>query len=428
MDLNRRESHASWSRRRLLRSGLKAGAAGLAGWSALSGWGKLGAEDAGLPNDIPHDIAAVPDRSSKAPADPVAISRCIAYDLPSVQSSLARALDLIGGIDKLVKGKTVAVKLNITGNGRQKMCGLPSERTYQTHPVMVEALCGLLARAGARRIKLLESYYENRKPEEILGRHRWNVERIVEASGGIAVFADTRNIGEFKDYAALKVPYGGYVFPEYMLNRHYVETDVLVSIAKLKNHITAGITCSVKNLFGIAPTSLYGGDAPNERTTQNRGAILHDGSRAVPSGVPRENYTDTPRVGYYRVPRVTADLFSLRPIDLAIVDGVESVFGGEGPWCPPPLRATKPSVIIAGRNAVTTDAVCSGVMGYDPQARYGEHPLPGENHLNLLARAGFGSNDLGKIEVRGLSLKDALHEYEPGQKKPGWVRKNLMNG
>ncbi len=428
MAMIRPESHASWSRRRFLHSGLRAGAAGLTGWSALAGWGRLTAGEEGPSSEIPRDIAAVPDRTSRAPADPVAITRCLTYDLPAVQKSLAETFDRIGGIEKLVRGKTIAVKLNITGNGRQKMCGLPSERTYQTHPVMVEALCGLLAQAGARRIKLLESYYENRKPEEILSRHGWSVEKIVQASGGTAAFADTRNIGEFKEYATLKVPYGGYVFPQYMLNRHYTEADVLVSIAKLKNHITAGITCSVKNLFGIAPTSLYGGDAPNERTTQNRGAILHDGSRAVPSGVPVERYADTPRVGYYRVPRVTADLFSLRPIDLAVVDGVESVFGGEGPWCPPPLRATKPGVIIAGRNGVTTDAVCVGVMGYDPQAGYGEHPLPGENHLNLLARAGFGSNDLGKIEVRGVTLKDALHEYEPGRKKPGWVRKNLLEG
>jgi len=65
-----------------------------------------------------------------------------------------------------------------------------------------------------------------------------------------------------------------------------------------------------------------------------------------------------------------------------------------------------------------------GVMGYDPQSGYQERPFPGENHLNLLARAGLGTNDLGKIEVRGLALKEALHEYEPGG-KPGWVRRHL---
>jgi uncharacterized protein (DUF362 family) len=383
------------------------------------GWLRAGDEP-----PLPKDILSVPDRSAAAPAAPVGIVRCPTYEMDALKKALSEAMDLTGGLGKLVGGKTVTVKLNTTGNGRQKMCGLPSERTYQVHPRMVEVLCGLFHQAGAKRIVLVESFYENRKPEEILARQGWDVERITAASDGTAVFADTRNRGEFKDYAVLKVPYGGYVFGQYHLNRHYLDTDVFVSLAKLKNHITAGITCSVKNLFGIAPTSLYGNDSPNERTTENRGAILHDGKRAVPAGVDAERYTDTPRVGYYRVPRVTADLFSIRPVDLAIVDGIESVFGGEGPWCPPPLRATKPGVIIAGRNAVTVDAVSVGVMGYDPQAAYQVRPFPGENHLNLLARAGLGTNDLGKIEVRGLALKEALHEYEPGG-KPGWVRRHL---
>lgn len=408
-------------RREFLRRGLS-GAAGLAVLHGLGSRARGGAEAPALP----RDILAVPDRSAKAPAEPVAISRCADYELETLRKALAEVLDLTGGIERLVKGKTVTVKLNTTGHGRQKMCGLPSERTYQVHPHLVEALCGLLERAGATRIVLVESFYEEKKPEEILARQGWKIDRIRAASGGAALFADTRNRGEFKDYAARKVPYGGYVFPQYLLNRHYVDTDVFVSLSKLKNHVTAGITCSVKNLFGIAPTSLYGNDAPNERSIENRGAVLHDGKRSVPAGVPGELYTETPRAGYYRVPRVTADLFAVRPVDLAIVDGVESVFGGEGPWCPLPHRPTRPGLLIAGRNAVTTDAVCVGVMGYDPQVGYGEHPFQGENHLNLLARAGLGTNDLARIEVRGLSLVDALHEYEPGQKKPGWVRRNLL--
>jgi uncharacterized protein (DUF362 family) len=412
------------SRREFLRRGI----AGAAGAYGLHGLGLPRLRAAEEPSGPPRDILAVQDRSAAAPTSPVAIARLRSYDLEPLSAAFKEAIGLVGDLKGLVSGKTVTVKLNTTGNGRQKMCGLASERTYQVHPQMVEVLCGLLDRAGAKRIVLVESFYENRAPEEILARQGWKIDRILAAAPGKVTFADTRNQGGFKDYAPVKVPYGGYVFPKYLLNRHYADTDVFISLAKLKNHITAGVTCSVKNLFGLAPTALYGNDAPNERTTENRGAILHDGKKAVPDGVPGELYTDTPRLGPYRVPRVTADLFSARPIDLAIVDGVESVFGGEGPWCPPPLRATKPGVLIAGRNAVTTDAVCTGVMGYDPQAGYGERPFPGENHLNLLARAGLGTNDLGRIEVRGLSLKEALHEYEPGLAKPGWVRRQLGKG
>lgn len=41
------------------------------------------------------------------------------------------------------------------------------------------------------------------------------------------------------------------------LNQAYEDTDVMVSLAKMKNHLTAGVTLSMKNLFGITPNSLY---------------------------------------------------------------------------------------------------------------------------------------------------------------------------
>jgi hypothetical protein len=182
----------------------------------------------------------------------------------------------------------------------------------------------------------------------------------------------------------------------------------------------------------MAPTSLYGNDAPNENTVENRGDNLHHGTRTAPAGVTAERYSSSegrgawdvaPKetVSYYRVPRVTADLYGARPVDLAIVEGVESCKGGEGPWCPA-TRPVAPGVILAGRNAVTVDAIATAVMGYDPLARAGEKPWYGDNHLELLARAGLGTNDPGRIEVAGLPLKEALFEYEPGLN--GWIRRH----
>ncbi len=51
------------------------------------------------------------------------------------------------------------------------------------------------------------------------------------------------------------------------------------------------------------------------------------------------------------------------------------------------------------------------VMGYDPQAPAGIRPFPGENHLALAAAKGAGTNDLKRIEVRGLSIEEARHPY-----------------
>jgi uncharacterized protein (DUF362 family) len=355
--------------------------------------------------------------------------RCRTYDVEPLSKALAQALDLVGGIERLVRGKSVAVKLNLTGSavGKLQMAGLPASRTFHIHPNVAEALCGLLARAGAKRIVLLESFYANVSAEEMLWSQDWPLERVRSAAGGKVSFKDTHAQGEFVNYGSVKVPFGGYVFSEYLLNRHYVDTDVFISVAKMKHHGCAGITGAVKNLFGITPTSLYGGDAPNERTTTNREAVLHSGKRKVPAGVPAEKYEDTPREPFYRVPRVTADVMGIRPVDLSIIDAVETVAGGEGNWSPKPHRPLQPGLLLVGRNAVTTDSVMCGAMGYDPQSPYGEKPFPGENHLMLLARAGVGSNDLGKIEVRGVGLKEALVEFDPAWKK-GWVRRHLLQG
>ena len=40
----------------------------------------------------------------------------------------------------------------------------------------------------------------------------------------------------------------------------------------------------------------------------------------------------SPRHEGYRIPRVVVDICAARPIDLAIIDGIESMGGTEGPW------------------------------------------------------------------------------------------------
>ena len=419
------DGHPSFpDRREFLRRGF-AGGIGL----GLSTLGLRLAPAVDEASRIPADILAIPDRSAAAPADPVGIVRCRTYDLEPLAKALGQTLDLVGGIEKLVRGKSVAVKVNLTGTatGKMQMAGLPAARTFHVHPHLVEALCGLLSRAGAKRIVLLESFYANVSAEEMLVGQEWPVERVRGAGDGKVKFADTKARGEFPDYAPVKVAFGGYVFPAYLLNRHYVDTDVFISVAKMKQHGCAGITGAVKNLFGITPTALYGADAPNELTTSNREAVLHSGKRKVPAGVPAEKYGDTPREPFYRVPRVTSDMMGIRPVDLSIIDAVETVVGGEGNWSPKPHRPLQPGLLLAGRNAVTTDSVMCAAMGYDPQAPYGEKPFPGENHLQLLARAGVGANDPGKIEVRGVGLREALCEFDPTWKK-GWVRRRLLEG
>ena len=370
-------------------------------------------------------VSAAPDSSRSAPSSPVAIQRCRSYEPKLLTARLTTALDLIGGINDLVRGKTVTVKLNLTGGPRLKLGGLPAHRTYHVHPEFVACTCAALADAGAKRIVLVESGYSRQPLETVMAAASWDIDRINAAGGGKVTWEDTRNQGLFRSYSRLTVPWGGYLYPAFDLNARYEKTDVFVSLAKLKDHANAGVTMSVKNLFGIAPTSIYGdnydgaGSATvDEQCVTARGDTFHKGRRHPPSGAPQERDPDSNRHWSHRVPRVTADLFGARPVQLCLVDGIETNRGGEGPW----IQGTapiKPNLLLAGLNGVCTDAICTSAMGYDPTAGHGEFPFMGDNHLALLAQQGIGTNDPQQIEVRGMPLQEAVHEFNPKRLRVG---------
>ena len=388
------------SRRKLLLHGL-----GTAGLLCSGGVPSVGRADEPQPG---HPL---PDRSEQAPSLPVAIQRCRSYEPKLLRERLDTALELIGGIGKLVNGKTVTIKLNLTG-GPGELGGLPAYRTYHVHPNMVAALCAAVHEAGARRIVIVESQYSTKSPEEVLTGGGWDVKDVCSAGGNKVTFEDTRNRGSWPTYSRLEVPWGGFIFPAFDVNQQYEKTDVFISLAKMKDHANAGITLAVKNQFGMAPTSLYGSDAPNEQSTSARGAIFHQGSKAVPSGVPAELDHGIRKHWAYRVPRITADLMGARPVDLAVVDGIESNRGGEGWWIKG-VQPNRPELLLVGRNAVCTDAVGAAAMGYDPTAEHMKFPFPGENHLALLSSVGVGTNDVQKIEVLGLPLDEAVYKFNP---------------
>ncbi|MDQ2713129.1 MAG: DUF362 domain-containing protein [Acidobacteriota bacterium] len=347
-----------------------------------------------------------------APASTVAIVRC--RDYANFQTQLSSAFDQIGGIGKLVRGKTVAIKVNLTGNPSN--FPLTPDLPYRTDGQTVANVVALLAKAGAKRVRIIESFFPASQDLGLWARYGIDVNAI-DNLGTRVEWSNVQNLGNYKQYVRLKVPWGGYMYPAYYLNPAYTECDTYVSFAKLKNHWIAGVTMSLKNNFGNTPCSLYGSDcgpSGNEHPTKERGDVLHTGTTKAPSGVDAELHPDTPRDPGYRVPRILTDQVGIRPIDLAIVDGVETVRGGEGPWLKG-LEKMTPGVIIAGRNPVCVDTVGMAVMSYDPKADRGSSCfIRGDNSLKLAEAVGIGTTDLNRIEVAGLSIKDALLDFGPG--------------
>ncbi len=351
--------------------------------------------------------------AAAAPVSPVAIARCRAYG-QEFETALDRTFDQIGGLGAVVKGKTVALKLNLTGN----ITRFPErpDLPYRTRPDTVLAVAHLLCRAGARRIRILEAFFPAGQDLALWARYGLDVNAISNV-GCKVEWENTQNLGYGTKYSRLKVPWGGYVFPAYDLNHSFEDCDVFASLSKLKNHWITGVTMSLKNSFGNTPCSLYGGDCGtdgNENPRQERGPVCHNGARTPPRGVPQEVQPDSPRDAGYRVPRIVTDLAGARPIDLCIVDGIESIRGGEGAWNPG-VQIIKPGLLLAGRNPVCVDTVCTAVMGYDPKAARGTKPfLRGDNTLALAEAVGIGSADLSRIEVAGAKIQDVVFDYGPG--------------
>ena len=341
----------------------------------------------------------------------VAITACRSYG-SEVRAALARNFDLLGGIGPLVKNKTVTVKINLTGTNFSQFLNRPVGETFMTHEATVAALGTLLFEAGAKRVRLVESTQSKAKLESTLALADWDV-KALEALGKVE-FENTRNLGNGKSYAHRRVPFGGHMFSEFNFNHAYDETDVMISLAKLKNHITAGVTLSMKNLFGITPNSLYGDQAGNEDATAGRGPLHNPrGFEQIKLPGLKAGITETDPT--WRVPRIVADVCAARPIDLAIIDGITSMSGGEGPWCGEAgeLKFTSPGVLIVGLNPVSTDAVGTAVMGYDnPRALRGTKPFHFcDNHLVLAEEAGLGTADLSQIDVRGLTIAKAKYNF-----------------
>jgi uncharacterized protein (DUF362 family) len=289
--------------------------------------------------------------------------------------------------------------------------------THYTHPKVVGAAIYLLGRAGARRLRLVESAWGTAGPlEDAILDSGWNIRALQSAAAGLE-FENTNGLGKRKKYARFKFPGAAYMYPEYVMNQAYEDTDVFVSLAKLKNHADCGVTLSLKNCFGCLPASIYGDDAgrddPNERPTRGRSDVVHFAKRQPARIAPPELHPgEGLKNAGYRVSRVVADLAVVRPIHLAIVDGVASTAGGEGPWIRG-LRVVKPGVLIAGLNPVCTDAVSAAVMGYNPRAPRGTAPFRNADNTLLLAEAhGVGAADLKRLEVRGVPIEQALYRYD----------------
>ena len=245
-----------------------------------------------------------------------------------------------------------------------------------------------------------------------------NPNKILKAAPNVEM-ENTSFLGYGSTYHRIEVPGGGLIYPAFDVNHSYVECDVFVSIAKLREDLKTGIALSMENMIGITPVTIYGASAGDEdpavRPYGDR-IMFEKGNRPPSIPTPEENSADTPREPGYRLPRVIVDLAAARPIHLSIIDGIETQTTASEPWLDADakrkIHLVNPGILIAGFNPVCTDAVGAAAMGFDPKAQRGTAPFEDcDSYLQIAEEAGLGSRDLGKIDVAGTPVDEARFPF-----------------
>lgn len=325
--------------------------------------------------------------SPSAPPQPtVAIGKVRDYDRAAVETQIQALIDQLGGLGDVVKpGDSVAIKTNLTGGtSSARLPGLSAEESFVTHPEVVRALIKQVKAAGAKQIFIVEAVYEWASYTE------WGYEEIAGDLG--VTLIDLNKAKPYADFAEKAVGPASFIYDSFIFNSLLSDVDVFMSVSKMKNHYLAGVTHTLKNLYGLVPYRFY-----------------------------RLNNQDRYRSGFHgtetqtkeRLPRIIVDINRARPIHFSLIDGIKTAQGGEGPWIES-LAPIQPGLLIAGKNPVATDAVATALMGHDPTGDYPDSPFVRcDNHLNLAAQAGLGTNRLEEITVLGAQIDEVLTPFVP---------------
>jgi uncharacterized protein (DUF362 family) len=334
----------------------------------------------------PIDTADTASAANAGNKPNVAVAQAMSYDRAEVRKHVRAMLDALGGLKGVVKSRDrVIIKANLTGGIKSgTVYGATPIDSFITHPEVVRALAEAVKEAGAKDITIVESVYEWRSWVE------WGYEDMARELG--IKLVDLNQTAPFKDYTTASVGKNPLLYSEFKINPILNENDVFMSVAKMKTHATAGITLSMKNLVGMVPAKFYLLN-PND----NHRSGLHG---------PGDE-------GYERIPKTIVDLNVARPIQFALIDGIKTAEGGEGPWING-IRAKNSHVLVAGTNALATDTVGTAIMGYDATAQAEALPFTYcLNHFALAAQAGLGTNKLSEINVLGAPVDAVKTRFRP---------------
>ena len=126
-----------------------------------------------------------------------------------IAAVMQKMFDQLGGLGRLVKGKTVAMKINLTGvadvPGR-----VPAARGHALHAPARDRARRATDDEGRRapRAHAGEPVVDGGPVEEYILRANWEPRDILGAAPNVE-FENTNYLGRAKKYSRMTVPYGG---------------------------------------------------------------------------------------------------------------------------------------------------------------------------------------------------------------------------
>ena len=244
-----------------------------------------------------------------------------------------------------VRGRHVLLKPNLV----EHLPGMP----VNTNPRLIGAAATCFLRLGASRVVVGEGPGHERDTEMVVSETGLEQELGRRAIAFIDLNRDELiRVRTKADYSGLD---------RLWLPKTVLGSDIIVSMPKIKTHHWAGVTLSLKNMFGIVPGMKYG-------WPKN---ILH----------------------WHGIHESILDVCATVRADFVIADGIEAMEGNG------PLQGELRPLgrIVLADDPVAADATCARLMGFDPRLIF---------HIQEAGRF-LGNMDQNRITMLGEGMPQA---------------------
>ncbi|MCX6585799.1 MAG: DUF362 domain-containing protein [Acidobacteria bacterium] len=274
----------------------------------------------------------------------VVILKCASYDC--AHKVVDEGLRLI---EPAVKGKSVLLKPNLVEYS--------PNTCINTHPTVIAAAVDSLYRLGAASVVVAEGPGHVRDTEMLI--EECGLKKLLKEVGRTR-FVDLN----FDTPSRVKTTTSLTTLRELWLPNTLLAADVVISMPKIKTHHWAGVTLSLKNLFGVVPGSVYG-------WPKN---ILH----------------------WQGIDNSIVELASTVPIHCVIADGIEAMEGNG------PLHGHRRDLgcLVFSNDPVAADATCCHMM-----------EIPPAEISHLVKAISLGNTGQSEIELIGESVSDAKQVF-----------------